>query len=300
MKTFYQILIIIFVLISLFILKEDIRQVIDNNFLSDKSEGNEILPTEFTSKKEEPLKLKMDTPGPLRVVDKFLSINENVVLSRDNIINITNKYREENGSLNSLKMDNNLNESAREKMEDMFQNQYFEHNSPDGVGVGDLGEQVGYDYILIGENLAIGNFNNDLALVDAWMNSPGHRANILNKNYVDIGVAVGQGFFNGKKIWMAVSHFGTPQNVCPGIDKVLLGNINLNQSLILEMMNELSLRRENIDKGAFYEGSTINEQIDLYNQLVNSYNDLILSTREKTEIYNNQVKTFNTCILLYQ
>jgi uncharacterized protein YkwD len=48
------------------------------------------------------------------------------------------------------------------------------------VGVGDLSKEVGYGYILIGENLALGNFKDEESWWKAWMDSPGHRANIFN------------------------------------------------------------------------------------------------------------------------
>lgn len=302
MKTYYQILIILFVLFSFIIVKDDIQILLNNkNFNTNKS-SSVNLSTKFNSPvQQEPSKLKPDTPGALRVVDNLLNINSNKVeLSAKNIVAITNKYRKENGDLTPLVEQNKLNLSAEKKLQDMFNNQYFEHESPSGLGVGDLGEQNGYNYILIGENLAMGNFNNDTSLVNAWMASPGHRENILNKNYIDIGVAVGRGIYNGQKTWMAVQHFGTPQSVCPAIDKVRLGIINLNQNKILEMTKELSVRQDKIKGRMSYEGSTINEQIDIYNLLVNSYNNLINQTKKETEIYNNQVKEFNLCLLNYQ
>ena len=53
-----------------------------------------------------------------------------------------------------------------------------------------MAKKAGYEYISVGENLAMGNFKNDGDLVEAWMNSPGHRANILSFKYKELGVAV--------------------------------------------------------------------------------------------------------------
>lgn len=298
MKTSHQILIIIFVVLSFFIIKDDIHLAL-NKILTNKN-NDDLHNNIIYSEKEKLLELKVDTPGALKVVDKFLTTDENIKLNAENIIAITNKYRQDNGIITPLSMENKLNLSAQVKLEDMFENQYFEHNSPDGVGVSDLGDQSGYDYLLIGENLAMGNFKNDLALVNAWMNSPGHRENILNKNYKEIGVAVGRGLYNGQKVWMAVQHFGTPEDICPGIDKVLLGTININQDKILEIRDELLIRQEIINKREYIEGSTLFEQIDSYNELVNLYNNLIIETKQKTEIYNDQVKNFNSCLVNYQ
>ncbi len=298
MRTFHQILIILFVLLSFFVVRDDLQLALNKIFIN-KNNGN-LQNNIIYSEREELLKLKVDTPGALKVVDKFLTIDDTVKLNAENIIAITNKYRKENEKLLPLSEQNKLNMSARMKLEDMFENQYFEHNSPKGIGVSDLGNQNGYDYLLIGENLAMGNFKNDLALVDAWMASPGHRENILNKNYREIGVAVGRGVYNGQRIWMAVQHFGTPEDVCPSIDKVLLGIINLDQTQIKKTMEELSIKQDMINQGEYLEGSNLYEQINSYNELINLYNKLIAETKEKTEIYNNQVKIFNSCLLNYQ
>lgn len=296
MRIFHQILIILFVLLSFFIVKDDLQLFLDKTFTTNNNLHNNIIYSEREKIKE----LKVDTPGALKVVDKFLTFDDNANLDAKNIIAITNKYRQENGITTSLSEQSKLNLSAQVKLEDMFENQYFEHDSPKGVGVSDLGNQSGYDYLLIGENLAMGNFKSDLALVDAWMNSPGHRENILNKNYREIGVSVGRGVYNGQRIWMAVQHFGTPENVCPTIDKVLLGAINLNQLQIKKIKEELSFKQEILNQRDYIRGSTIYEQIDSYNQLINIYNNLLIETKEKTEIYNNQVKIFNSCLLNYQ
>src|SRR6185369_15716694 len=117
--------------------------------------------------------------------------------------------------LPALKENALLDKAAKKKLDDMFAQQYFEHINPQGKGPSDLAKSVGYDYIAIGENLALGNFKNDAELVQAWMDSPGHRANILNKQYTEIGVAVGQGTYEGKKTWLAVQEFGRPTSSCP-------------------------------------------------------------------------------------
>ncbi len=301
MKTYFKIFIIIFLLSLFIIIKDDVFLLVNKSFLNiDKNNTTNISGDIVYPDQVKPLKLSVDTPGPLKVAGDLLNVNSNIELSSKNIISITNKFRKENGSLNPLIENDKLNQSATKKLQDMFNNQYFEHKSPKGLGVGDLGEQAGYNYILIGENLAMGNFKDDLSLVNAWMASEGHRENILNKNYTNIGVAVGQGQFNGKKIWMAVQHFGTPESVCPSIDKILLGKININQNQIIEMTQDLSNRREQIDKNDTFKGSTINEQIAEYNELVILYNDLISQTKNDTEIYNDQVKNFNLCLLGYQ
>ena len=244
-------------------------------------------------KKEAAIAAKAETPGALRVVNGLL--NRDTKLSKDNIITLTNKYRiSEN--LSTLAESSLLDISAQKKVQDMFNRQYFEHISPQGVGVSGLSEEAGYQYILIGENLALGNFKDDLALVDAWMASPGHRANILNKHYTEIGIAVGQGQFDGKNIWLAVQHFGTPRSICQSVDSVLLATIDLNQNKIKSLESDLDFRRKIIDGGAFYKDLTNSQQIDEYNNLVKIYNILIKETKIKIDQYNLQIKDLNQCI----
>lgn len=239
----------------------------------------------------------IEAPGALVVSDDFITRDlRNIKLSSKGVIEITNRQRFENGNLAPLKENTKLNFSAEKKLQDMFVKQYFEHISPEGVGVGDLGTQVGYEYIIIGENLAMGNFKNDEALVDAWMASAGHKANILNKKYTEIGVAVGKGTYNGKSVWMSVQHFGLPKSACPSIDGILKGIIDLDQKNIKTMEGDLASRKAKIDSGAVSEGKTTNEQIDIYNTLVNEYNKLIISIKEKINTYNKEVRDFNDCI----
>lgn len=298
MKIFYQIIILIFFALSLFLVKDDVVKVsreISTYFNKNIKDPIVIKLTE----KEKALPGKIDTPGPLRVVSNILKINE-VKLSKDKIISLTNQYRAANGNLKALKENKKLYLSAQKKVEDIFSKQYFEHKSPDGKGVGDLGEEVGYQYILIGENLAMGNFKDEAALMNAWEASEGHRENIINKNYTDIGVAVGRGKFEGKDVWMAVQHFGTPRTVCPTVDQVLYGTITINQERLKTMEGELVTRREMIRKGVVYEGNTPYEQIDIYNSLLVPYNNLIEETKQKINIYNEQIRLYNSCLLSYQ
>lgn len=301
MKFFYQTLFFVFFALSLFILRDDVVSVINNIsvYFDNKVKGDHI--NEFNTKEEIQLPSKIDMPGALRVVTDILNISE-TSLFKDKVISLTNKQRVDNGNIEILKESEMLDSSAEEKLQDMFDGQYFEHISPSGVGVGDLGYEVGYEYILIGENLAMGNFKDELSLVNAWMASAGHRANILNTHYTEIGVAVGKGIFEGKNIWMAVQHFGTPRSICPAIDQILLGTINLNQYNVKDMEKGLSARRKVIDEnnGALYEGSTYPEQIAEYNNLIIPYNNLITELKKQIEEYNNQVRAFNLCLTEHQ
>ena len=101
--------------------------------------------------------------------------------------NLINKQRANNG-LSALKVDSELQRVARIKAQDMVNNNYFDHNSPTYGTPFNMMKNFGITYKTAGENIA-GNSSNSSA-VTAWMNSPGHRANILNSSYNYTGLAV--------------------------------------------------------------------------------------------------------------
>jgi len=298
MKIFHQIIVVAFICLVLFIVRDEVKVVYNNatSFISSKT--NSSVKDNIIIKAEEVSSLfkSINTPGALQVKEGLVSNTNKVNISVSDVIIWTNRNRELNGNMAPLEENSKLNLSAKMKVDDMFKQQYFEHVSPGGVGVSDLGDKVAYQYIIIGENLALGNFKDSQALIDAWMASPGHRANILNKNYTEIGVAVGRGTFRGQDTWMAVQHFALPRSACPAIDEILHGVINLNQKEIKTIELDLNIRRKNIDSGEVHEGKTTNEQINDYNSLVAKYNQLILNLKEKISDYNAGVREFNTCL----
>lgn len=101
--------------------------------------------------------------------------------------NLINAQRTKAG-LSALKIDSELQNVAREKAKDMVNNNYFSHTSPTYGSPFDMMKKFGISYKTAGENIA-GNSSNSGA-VNAWMNSEGHRANILNGNYNYTGIAV--------------------------------------------------------------------------------------------------------------
>lgn len=127
-------------------------------------------------------------------------------ITTDQLIHLTNQSRQANG-LSPLKINNQLNQAAYLKAQDILEKNYFAHTSPQGINPWYWFKQAGYNYRYAGENLAI-DFVSAEALYKAWMNSSNHRANILNTSYKEIGIAVIAGEFNGKKATIAVQHFG--------------------------------------------------------------------------------------------
>ncbi len=102
------------------------------------------------------------------------------------VINLVNDIRVKNG-LKTLTYDWELSRVARFKSQDMRDNKYFSHNSPVYGSPFDMIKNFGISYRSAGENIARGQ-KTPQAVVDAWMNSSGHRANILNSSYTKIGV----------------------------------------------------------------------------------------------------------------
>lgn len=122
------------------------------------------------------------------------------------IIEGTNNERAKQG-LVALTYNQQLSEAAAGKAQDMFNEQYWAHTSPSGKEPWDFIKNVGYSYRVAGENLAR-DFDSTAPMISAWMNSPTHRANIMNSRYRDIGLAVVDGKLNGVETTLVVQMFG--------------------------------------------------------------------------------------------
>ncbi len=119
-----------------------------------------------------------------------------------------NKGRESAG-FEPLAENKELNQAALLKAEDMIKNNYFSHESPEGITPWYWFKVSGYNYKYAGENLAIG-FLDSKDVYNAWYNSVSHRDNILNPNYKDIGTAILTGNFNGNNATVVVQLFASP------------------------------------------------------------------------------------------
>ena len=102
------------------------------------------------------------------------------------VIRLVNEIRRQNG-LGELTASAELSHVARLKSQDMHDKGYFDHTSPTYGSAFDMLRSFGISYRTAGENIAYG-YSTPQAVVDAWMNSSGHRANILNASYTQIGV----------------------------------------------------------------------------------------------------------------
>jgi len=94
--------------------------------------------------------------------------------------------------LRPLRVNAQLALAAEDRIHDLFAKHYFNHVSPDGMQPFVWARRRGYDYSVIGENLATG-YPTATRVVDGWMHSPGHRANILGRSFDEVGVAVADG-----------------------------------------------------------------------------------------------------------
>jgi len=218
-----------------------------------------------------------------------------VVLLQSKIITETNLQRQQNGNLPSLVENAKLDEAASAKANDMFLNQYFEHVSPSGVDPGKLVQGYGFDYIVAGENLILGNFSSEKEVVQDWMNSPGHRANILNNRYTEIGVAIIKGTYKGQTAWIGVQEFGLPLSACAQPDANLKNQIESEKTQLDSLSSQISEKKNQID-GTNNNSSAYRQMIDDYNQLVAQYNSLAEGLKGIIAQYNNQINNFNNCV----
>lgn len=131
------------------------------------------------------------------------------------IVQETNKERAVD-ALPTLRRNSVLDEAARLKAEHMAANEYFAHYSPDGVSPWYWFGQTGYNFVHAGENLAI-HFTDSTQVVDAWMKSPTHRANIMNGDYLEIGVGTAAGKYEGFSTVYVVQLFGAPVAGLPAV-----------------------------------------------------------------------------------
>lgn len=231
--------------------------------------------------------------GPLLVSKQEVAES---TLTKEGIFFWTNVERGKEG-VRLLGTDAALDAVAKAKLIDLFDKQYFAHVSPDGKDVGDLAKEFGYEYIKVGENLALGNFESDFELVvNGWMQSAGHRANILNEDYEEIGVAVAEGVFEGRVTWIAVQVFGTSIDACPAVDDELKDAIDARNARLGVIADELDQMAEDIEKTVPKSGPEYRAKIDAYNAKVNEYNTLLEELKQWVAIYNNQVRAFNACV----
>ncbi|MCR8632939.1 CAP domain-containing protein [Paenibacillus radicis (ex Xue et al. 2023)] len=108
------------------------------------------------------------------------------------VVTLVNQERAKAG-VKALISDSSLSSMALAKAKDMYNNHYFDHTSPTYGSPFDMMKSYGIKYSYAGENIAMGQ-RTPQEVMNSWMNSPGHRQNILSPNYTKIGVA----YYNGE------------------------------------------------------------------------------------------------------
>ncbi len=209
--------------------------------------------------------------------------NDTGQLTLDGILAATNNYRQEQG-LSPLTLNSQLNQAAITKANDILAKQYFDHVAPDGTQPADLVTATGYAYLRVGENLALGNFTTDNDLVSAWMNSPGHRANILAPNFSEIGIAAVAGTYENQFAWVAVQTFALPTSACPTVSPDLHTQVETLTQTATTQQNDLVARRTNLEN---YQ-TQLQDLTDQFNTFVASANQKLTAGNERID-QGNQI-----------
>ena len=131
------------------------------------------------------------TPAPAPTTGEFSAYQQEV-------LNIVNKERTSRG-LSALKFNAELAKVATTKSQDMIDRGYFDHNSPTYGSPFDMMKKFGITYKSAGENIAMGQ-KTPQEVMTAWMNSDGHRKNILNSSFTEIGIGIAKDK-NGRLYW---------------------------------------------------------------------------------------------------
>ena len=179
----------------------------------------------------------------------------------DDLLAVTNRVRADNG-ISSVKFSYKLGQAAQGHAEDMAEQNYFAHHSPDNSStIASRIEATGYKFSLAAENLAAG-YDSATDVVTAWLNSPGHRENLLNSDYTDVGFGL---FFDSdpgvspqatfENYW--VQDFGRPTDgntdtaTAYSPDNCSIGNITSGDNAVLNgaiTVNDLAKLPGEIDK----------------------------------------------------
>jgi hypothetical protein len=132
---------------------------------------------------------------------------------QDRVLELINAERQDYG-VEALVLHDKLIKSSVMKTTDMIEEQYFGHISPSGQSLKTYIDDVGYEYALAGENLAVG-FYNARDVVEAWLSSPKHHENITEGIFIDTGLSVMAGEYQGRQTFYFANHFGSPRSSLP-------------------------------------------------------------------------------------
>lgn len=193
------------------------------------------------------------------------------------LVDLTNNVRQSSGEI-TLARNPVLDEAAQMKANDMATYEYFAHTSPNGITPWHWFSQVGYSFSYAGENLAI-DFNESVDVENAWLNSPTHKANILNDKFTEIGIATAEGYYNGHPTVFVVQMFGKPVFV----SKALSSNPRLISDLPVKEI-EKNIDIPNTEKIAL--NSNVKGESVVLNQDLETIDD----TKDFISVKNNSIE----------
>lgn len=256
----------------------------------------ETVPSKKIETPVSPKSKVVATSAPKVAVMPTKDALDGVGLTQNGITVLTNAERSTNGNV-TLKRNPLLDKIALIKAQDMVKHEYFAHLSPvSGLEVGGLADKYGYEYTTVGENLAMGTFHTDAELVEGWMNSPGHRANILNSHYTEIGIAAVVGSYQGQAVWYAVQEFGRPlPQGCTSPSVALRDRLSRDQKDLATLQKNISAMKLQVE--ASQENSDAYASlVNQYNALVTQFSEFVVSAQGRITTYNNSVVQYNSCI----
>jgi uncharacterized protein YkwD len=155
-----------------------------------RGDSRYTLDVKLEPKASEPVPVTLLTPGlPVPVPNPIAPTPApapNAQSFAEQVLTLTNQFRATQG-LAPLRLNTELNAAADRHSLDMLTQDYFEHTGLNGSKPWDRARSVGYSASTIGENIAAG-YGTAEAVVQGWINSPGHRANLLNFRYTEMGL----------------------------------------------------------------------------------------------------------------
>jgi hypothetical protein len=200
----------------------------------------------------------------------------------------------------------------------MLENNYFGHTSPTGVQAPDVAQRIGYRYKIIAENIASGTFLTNQKIVDGWMQSPGHRKNILSPEIKEIGVSVMKGKMGGKETWVAVQIFGLQSpavstKLCTPPSQQLMHGIEVKKAELRVLNERLDNLRKELDsektvieldqmlgKKDSKKNYDLNVKIKTYNEKSRWHNESLAEIKAKEAVLNSMIEEYNRTLQSYK
>jgi len=239
------------------------------------------------------------------------------ILSREAIVGLTNSVRAANG-LAALSENQLLTTIAEERAEDMLEKQYFDHISPTGEQASDLAQRLGYRYKIVAENIASGIFMTNQKIIDGWMQSPGHRKNILSPEIREIGVSLIKGRMSGQNTWVSVQIFGLQSlpvstKLCTPPSQQLMNEIEIKKDelrvlneRLASLRSELEAEKTSIELDRTLDGKEskrnqdLNVKIKTYNEKSNWHNETLAELKAKEAVLNSMIAEYYKILVSYK